>query len=163
MGHTYQEKREILATAAQTKLALNKAFKALRKQGFIARQNFSCCNGCAGNEIANEVEAKIDAGKLREGFKGSVFYTRQQRMITESKRTTIIQKVYLSFGPLDTSKHGEKGVSTKEAGDLVAEALKDAGVTFEWDGSPDQCILVDPCPGKWLEHSPHSLRVWGLR
>lgn len=163
MAHTYQEKIEILTTAEQTKLALNKAFQALRKQGFIARQNFSCCNGCAGGEIATEVEAKIDAGKLREDFKGVVFYTRQQRMITESKRATTIQKVHLSFGPLGTTKHGELGISTKEAGDLVAEALKDAGVTFEWDGSPDQCILVDPCPGKWPEYSPLTLRIRGPR
>ncbi len=32
--------------------AVGKAFTALRKQGFIARVNFSCCTGCASYELS---------------------------------------------------------------------------------------------------------------
>jgi len=160
MTRTHAEKNAIIEIAEKAKEGLNKAFRALRKQGFIARQNYSCCRGCAGNEIANQVTAKIDAGKLKDTFKGAVFTTRQDQMFEESRYGSLtIHKVYLAYGPVDTAKHGEQGVSTKEAGDLVVAALKEAGVSFEWDGDGDSCILVNPCPGEWPEPGAHTLRV----
>lgn len=35
---------------------LNKAFRALRKAGFIAKQNFGCCQICAWSDIPDEAE-----------------------------------------------------------------------------------------------------------
>ena len=40
------------------KTLLNKAFRELRKNGFIARQNFSCCQSCGSYEIVHEHPGK---------------------------------------------------------------------------------------------------------
>ena len=37
---------------------LSKAFSALRKQGYFARQNFMCCQSCAWAEIPDEKAKK---------------------------------------------------------------------------------------------------------
>ena len=49
---------------------LTEAFKALRRLGYTARQNFSCCGGCAMAEFAAEVEQ----GKNHDKF---VTYNKQ--------------------------------------------------------------------------------------
>ena len=54
------------------KINLTNAFKALRKAGYFAKQNFSCCQSCAWAEIADEQLEKAvfyhhqDAGDLKE-------------------------------------------------------------------------------------------------
>ena len=51
---------------------LNKAFKALRKSGYFAEQNFTCCQSCAWAEIPDEQSEKAvfyhrqDADDLKE-------------------------------------------------------------------------------------------------
>ncbi len=38
---------------------LNEAFKDLRKAGYFARQNFTCCQSCAWAEIPEEKSDKV--------------------------------------------------------------------------------------------------------
>lgn len=51
---------------------LNKAFKALRKAGYFAKQNFTCCQSCAWAEVPDEQSEKAvfyhrqDADDLKE-------------------------------------------------------------------------------------------------
>lgn len=51
---------------------LNKAFRALRKAGYFARQNFWCCQTCAWADVPDEFEHKAvfyhrqDAADLKE-------------------------------------------------------------------------------------------------
>lgn len=150
---SYEEKRrarEEATFASQEKL--NEAFKLLRKEGLIARQRFSCCRGCAGCEIADEVSGKVDAGKKLP--KGAVFYTRQGGFwggSTPGSRFARPTKCYLSFGNVSTSKHGDIGLPTVEVGKLICKVLDKVGLHYEWDGTEDQCIMVDPCPGLWNE------------
>jgi hypothetical protein len=37
---------------------LNKAFKALRKLGYVAKQNFLCCQNCAWSALTDEQAEK---------------------------------------------------------------------------------------------------------
>lgn len=54
------------------KSKLTKAFQALRKAGYFARQNFMCCQGCAWNAMTDEQAEKAvffhrqDAEDLKE-------------------------------------------------------------------------------------------------
>ncbi len=63
--------------------AVGKAFTALRKQGYVARVNFSCCTGCASYELSEmtcfrvlsqaEGLLHLNAGEcVCEGFSGTV-------------------------------------------------------------------------------------------
>ena len=62
-------------TVTTTKENINKAFKALRKEGFFARQNFWCCSGC-GWSAMTETQAK-----------SAVFYHQQDRQMFERTGT----------------------------------------------------------------------------
>jgi hypothetical protein len=52
---------------------LSKAFKALRKEGYFARQNFMCCQGCGWSAVPEGREEKVvffhsqDAARMRDG------------------------------------------------------------------------------------------------
>jgi hypothetical protein len=53
---------------------LRKAFAALRKAGYIARMNFSCCGTCGWYDLSLVAKDKCRQGKEP---KGTVFYHRQ--------------------------------------------------------------------------------------
>lgn len=116
---------------------LGDAFKALRKRGMIARRRFSCCNGCAGYEIACSVEEKFDRDPERaRRITGAVFYSRQADF--QGPRG----KIYLHFGAIDTTKHGEIGLPDEEVGRMICEELKTAQLRYEWSGDTTESILV---------------------
>lgn len=137
-------------TAFEVKQRLNKAFRELRKVGFIARQNFQCCNSCAGSCLTNDVTEKFDDGKLKPTFKGVVYTTRQDQMFEKENgwsRRLKIRRVFLKYGPVDLGKRGEQGAATKECAKLVVAALTAAGVPFSWNGKAANCIVVEPLQG----------------
>ena len=120
---------------------LNKVFKELRKRGLIARQNFSCCGGCAGSELATWYGELRKAGK-GEKYKGLVFYHRQN---TEHLRND--GETMLAYGDLSYYGSGDKPefktpLSTKEVGDILADVLKQENMYYEWDGDPGSKILI---------------------
>lgn len=116
---------------------LNQVFRALRKQGFIARQNFMCCGNCAGSQIASDITEMLDKGKDRGKILGCVFYHRQ-----DAERFRQGDDLYLAFGSVDTQKYGEVGLPTSYVGNMVCYELAKAGIGFEWDGNPWTRILV---------------------
>ena len=100
------------------KQRLNLAFKELRKQGFVARQRFMCCQGCGWAAIAND---KPDATHV-------AFYHQQDAdAIDEDGKIT--EPMYIAW-----------------AGDALAitTALTNAGLKAEWDGSADTRVCVKP-------------------
>ena len=107
--------------------------------GYVAKQNFSCCNSCAGYDIS--VKVAENAGKVRKGAKqdvrGCVFYHRQA---TESMNTG--GTLYLSYGQLGTTK-GDFGLPTAEGGKEIATVLKKHGLKVEWNGDENVKIKVD--------------------
>jgi hypothetical protein len=131
-----------------TKDNLNKAFKALRALGMLARQSFLCCSNCAGTALANDAEKMVDAGKTP---KGCVFYHRQDAAALvppswdrpwRSRRPADKRTLMIRYGKLDTNKHGNVGLPTVEVGKLVCKTFDECGVPYEWDGNPDSCIQV---------------------
>jgi len=119
------------------KTRLNEAFKALRKHGFIARQNFMCCGGCAGNKIAYEAEKLVDQGKT---VAGGVFYHKQAGDNLREGRS-----FYVNFGRIESMKHGEIGTMTdEEIGRLVVKEFEAARLRVVWEGNTNTAILVEP-------------------
>lgn len=119
--------------------ALKRAFAKLRKVGFIARMNFSCCNGCAASEIG---------GDPKNAGKPCVYYNRQAEEGAWGDRPGCL---WLQHGTVNYYDHAAKTEShprEEERDKVVAKtiiaALVAEGLTVEWDGDLDQCILVKP-------------------
>lgn len=62
------------------KKQLTKAFKEVRKLGYFARQNYTCCNSCGWNSVPYSREDKV------------IFYHRQ-----DNDNIKINNNVYLSW------------------------------------------------------------------
>lgn len=115
---------------------LIQAMASLRKKGFVARANFSCCSSCAGYELAQMVEDMPEDKRAK--VKGCVFWHHQdEESIWESGG------VFLAYGPLDTTEHGAVGLTTEEVGKAVVEELAKFGLATEWDGDGGTRIWVD--------------------
>ena len=103
---------------------LGNAFKAMREQGLLARQNFSCCGGCAGYSLVRMAVKKKQKGVE---VKGCAFYHAQDN---QNKRDG--DNFYIGYGPLDTTEFGTIGLTDVEVGKIVVECLTAAGVETEW-------------------------------
>jgi hypothetical protein len=114
---------------------LNQAFSMMRKQGLVARQNFSCCCGCAGSKLTTLIVAMSD--KKRAKVNGVCFYHRQDNACLMDG-----DDLWLSYGPVESTEYGQIGLETAQVGHLVALCLDQAGLTYEWDGNPSSRILV---------------------
>ncbi|WP_405936459.1 hypothetical protein OG338_06845 [Streptomyces sp. NBC_00726] len=102
---------------------LEQAFARLDRGGITARENFACCRSCGMDEIRA-------AG--REDAQGFVFFHSQG---TESAGAG--HGLALYYGGF-----GRSAERTAEVGREVVAALSEAGLTVEWDGSPDRAIQL---------------------
>ncbi len=115
---------------------LSSAFVALRKAGFVARQNFSCCQGCA--------TAALTAVPENIGKK-AVFFTKQDGEGLEPRKprhlaTAPEQEVYMTFGIIEDDTKGDDQV--KAVGEEAVKILKAAGLKVEWNGDAGTRLLV---------------------
>jgi len=104
------------------------AFRSLRKQGFVARQNFCCCQGCALSKLLQEAHGAEDAPT------GYCFFTKQDR-----KRLDAEGRVLLAFGIFPSEK---KSSTAGEVGKLIVATCETAGCAVDWSGSTSEKILV---------------------
>lgn len=113
---------------AAGKALLNKAFADLRKQGFLARQNFMCCGGCASSALGQIVREK--PGK----YLGVLYYHSQ-----DAERLKTIGEICLGHSPVDDA-------APDWAHLLVPHAAKNTllryGLLVEWDGTAEQKLIV---------------------
>ncbi|WP_405711978.1 MULTISPECIES: DUF6891 domain-containing protein [unclassified Streptomyces] len=100
---------------------LTRAFARLDRGGITAMEHFTCCRSCGLAEIR---------GAGREDARGFVFFHTQG---TESAASG--HGLTLYYGGF-----GRAADATALVGREVVEALGDAGLMVEWDGSPDQAI-----------------------
>lgn len=100
---------------------LERAFAVLDGRGITAREHFTCCRSCGTGEI--HAEGRDDA-------RGFVFFHMQG---TESAAAG--HGLTLYYGGFDDSAE-----TTAAVGREVTAVLGDAGLTVEWDGSPDRAI-----------------------
>jgi len=119
---------------------LGAVFEAMRKRGYLARMNFSCCSGCAGYELAEKASALALKGKPPAGC---MFWHRQDEESYQRSGTLAVR-----YGQLSTEAAGKVGKESKVIGDelvaaIAAEAERQGRpVEVEWDGSPDSVIWV---------------------
>lgn len=99
---------------------INLVFRQLRKEGIVAKQNFTCCNTCGMYEM----------GENHPG-KDYVFYHAQATSDLQDEGF-----VYLNFG-------------TVHAAQRLADLAAKAGLKVTWNGSEDRKVRLD-LPGKSL-------------
>lgn len=100
----------------EDKEKVNQLFLNLRKSGYIARQNFTCCGSCASYELGEYCETK----GIPEGQRKVVYYHRQ-----------------------DTDRFQDRGrlmLGWSGNGTEIVRMAKDLGITTAWDGSEDTRI-----------------------
>lgn len=102
---------------------LERAFAVLDGRGITAREHFACCRSCGVSEIQ---------GEGRNDARGFVFFHLQG-----TENAAAGHGLMLYYGGFDESTE-----TTVAVGREVAEALGDAGLTVEWDGSPDRAIAL---------------------
>lgn len=94
---------------------LNAAFRDLRKQGFIAKQNFLCCQGCAWSQIHRDHPGLADDANV-------IFYHKQDT---------------------DAAKEdGELWLAWSGNGEMICSTLRRHGFTVDWDGQPNTRIKI---------------------
>ncbi len=121
---------------AQFKARLSLAFRAMRKAGLVARQNFSCCGSCVGYEIATDIKAMPAHARAR--VRGTAFYTRQAAADFTRRG---FNGLYIPYGPVDVDDT-QVGLDTVAVGQIVATSLREAGIEVEWDGSAERTIFA---------------------
>ncbi|MER5468690.1 hypothetical protein [Streptomyces sp. NPDC002685] len=102
---------------------LTEVFEALDAKGITARENFTCCRNCGTTEMAEE---------RGEGARGFVYFHSQ---CTESAAAG--HGLTLLYGGFDGSVETTAGVGRE-----VVAALDAAGLSTQWDGSPETAIQV---------------------
>lgn len=120
------------------KIRLAAAFKDLRHMGYLARQNFQCCGGCAGYAMAVRAEELHEKGKR---ILGTVFYHNQDNANLRDG-----EDFYLAYGELNTVKFGTLGNGNNYVGADVVRVLAQHGIATEWDGDGATRILVKILP-----------------
>lgn len=122
----------------EMKERLGRAFRAMRKAGLLARQNFECCSSCAGYAISQRAEDLISSGKKKkEDIKGCCFYHAQ-----DNDDLVMGNAFYLAYGPMGTQKYDTVGLPNEQVAEIIIKCLKDEGIEIEWDGSGDTRIFV---------------------
>lgn len=106
---------------------LSRAFAALDESGIVARENFTCCQQCAGEEIPDEVTP----GVVPDGY---VFFHSQ-----DTENAVAGGDLLLGYGTFTYHPSTESMVAV---GERVVAALRGEGLNIVWDGSPDTRIAV---------------------
>lgn len=119
-----------------TKEKITDVFRALRKQGIVAKQSFSCCQSCARYELAEAFDGAPASSRAK--MKGCVFYTRQDAPVFRTGGT-----LYLRYGQLHGDRNGDSELTTMQVGEIVVEALRQHGLDPRWDGKDTSAIEVE--------------------
>lgn len=112
------EREQLDLKISATRAKLRKAFVALRRQGYVARMNYLCCQGCGS--AAMDLKDK----------KGGVFWHHQD------------DDGFKEDGELYIAFLTENGDGSVKVGEALVAALKAENVWVEWDGSSDTRVLV---------------------
>lgn len=119
---------------------LNLAFRALRAEGYIARQRFLCCQSCASTALGTYVE-RMNPERASK-VQGAAFYHKQDAKALES---TYFESMEIRYGVIEVYADGATtfyGESNTAVGRRVAQALRDQDLCVEWNGKPDRTITV---------------------
>lgn len=109
---------------------LNTLFKALRKRGFIAKQDYkwSTYDGYMG--CLEDMKKKIAAGKKIIGL---CFYSKEAGETADNHG-----------GALELSFAGNTSADELAVGEIIMAESKEAGLPVEWNGKSGSMIRVLP-------------------
>lgn len=124
---------------SELKPKLAAAFRAMRREGLLAKQNYQCCQNCGGYAVTLEAVDLIKSGKVKMKYhiKGCCFYHDQ-----DNDNLKVGQPFMLAYGDMDSTEFGKIGLPTEEVGKIVVKCLEAEGIEIEWDGTGDQRICV---------------------
>lgn len=105
--------------ALTDKKVFNIAFRELRKLGFVAKQNFSCCQGCAWSELSS----------LTPEPENVVFYHNQDYDAFDKQTKNLEHGIYLAW-----SGNGQQ----------IVDVFTSHGYEVEWNGTENERILIKP-------------------
>ena len=111
------------------------AFVTLRRQGYLCRANFLCCQTCGGYSLAERVD-KMPPEKARK-VKGVIYWHNQDEQRFKEDGTLTI-----AYGSVSTKKYGEIGLPTNEVGEALVEQLQKRDLIVDWDGNPSKRITI---------------------
>lgn len=122
----------------EIKIKLNSAFRQLRKEGFLAKQDWENTMTSGIYYIHLEADKLIDQNPaMKEKLRGYVFYHYQDEM---NRRRG--EEFYIAFGQIDSDKYGKIGYGARKVGNYVSRVLREHGVPVNWNGSSKTRIGV---------------------
>lgn len=104
-------------------------FQDLRKQGYVAKVNFSCCSSCGSYEC-RELAIKQKKTKI-------VFYHRQGE-----EGLKYNGNVYLHHFTIVGDENLQDASDKSSAEQIVDIAKKYPAIVTEWSGDVNKCILI---------------------
>ena len=113
----------------ELKAKLTRAFKALRARGYLARQAFMCCGGCAACALYEVATERAANGRP---VRGAVYYHKQDN---ESRLEG--KPFHIRFGTTNDDDAAPLAVGRE-----TVQVLREHGVPVEWNDSPNTSIRV---------------------
>ena len=126
---------------AEIRHRVQAAFGELRKIGFIARSNFSCCMSCATYELS-EIAEKKQRNRV-------AYWHHQDETRFKKDGALCIRYFYLPSKEIE----GDTTSLETQTGEQIAAALRKAGLNVDWNGNPDTIIEVT---GVANQHEPEK-------
>ena len=145
------------------------AFADLTGQGVLARMNFTCCQNCGTSEIDDERTPLVGAAPGQYAWREWAYaFFHQQDAARLAEEPTVLHLSYSAFRAaphLDpvlvrAARDGDADAARRvrietdgAVGTMVAAALREQGLTVDWDGNPDARLAVSitdwrkPLPG----------------
>ncbi|MGC3955503.1 MAG: hypothetical protein QM804_14850 [Propionicimonas sp.] len=136
---------------------LRSAFEALQADGVVARMNFTCCNTCGTDEI--DAERTPLEGAEGYPFRESEYtFFHQQDADGLADSPTTLYLTYSAWRPnpdldpalLEAARAGDEAARSqviagtdRRAGERVAAALRQQGLTVSWDGNPQTRLAIE--------------------
>jgi len=118
-----------------------KVFESVARKGILAKPNHLCCQSCGSADLHGQIQDD-------DRYHGIAFYHEQDDEYARNNGS-----LYIAYG----SKEGTEEAAAL-VGQVVAEALREAGLTVVWDG--DRCGLEFIDDGKGM--TPAQLHGLGV-
>lgn len=134
------------------------AFARIQQQGVLARMNFACCQNCGTDEIDDErtPNKRVAPGEYPWKEWAYTFFHQQDAEGLATSPSTL----HLSYSAFRAAPHLDPALvraardgdadakkqvrveTDRAVGTIVAGALREHGLTVDWDGDPDERIKV---------------------
>lgn len=134
------------------------AFDRLADRGVVARMNFTCCQNCGTTEIDDERTplAGAEPGQYAWREWAYTFFHQQdaERLVDEPTVLPLSYSAFRAAPQLDpalvrAARDGDAEAARRvrietdgTVGTIVADALREQGLTVDWDGNPDARLAV---------------------